>query len=128
MLSCIRFLQQSLGMRLFDLLLFLTLSLPRSMLNILDLVWVPQNAFISMLVVWLSFIFLKIVFVKSWPDPANEVDAKKVTTGVQSITPVDELEHGKSKMDYFLPRTPVQSLATRRNEARRFRQDACMKR
>jgi hypothetical protein len=53
MLPCIRVLQQSLGMRLFELLLFLTLtlSLPRSMLNILDLVWVPQNASISILAV-----------------------------------------------------------------------------
>jgi hypothetical protein len=84
-------------MRLFDLLLLLVLSLPRSMLNILDLVWVPQNASISMLVVWLSLIVLKIVFVKSWPDPGTEVDEKQVTTGVQSITPVDELEHSKSK-------------------------------
>lgn len=61
-------------MRFSDLRFLLALILPA--LSALGLIIAPQNAFISTVIVWLSFAVLETVLPKSSPDPVADADAK----------------------------------------------------
>lgn len=61
-------------MRISDLRFLLALILPA--LSAVGLVVAPQNAFVSTLIVWLSFAFLEMVLPKSSPEPVTDANGR----------------------------------------------------
>ena len=62
------------AMRFSDLRFLLALILP--LLSAIGLIFAPQNAFISTIVVWFSFALLETVLPKNSPAPVNQEDSK----------------------------------------------------